>query len=186
MEGLPSFALDRRALMRSAILLVGGGLAAGLADTAFAQAASPAFFTAPERALLDAVCATMMPKTDTPGALEAGVPAFIDGMMTNWASDRTRASFRRVLAEIDAHATEAHGKGFAALSSAEQTAALAAFDANAFAVRRGGYRRFKELVLTGYYLSEAGATQELRYELAPGVWEPAVAVGPDTRAWAVG
>jgi len=38
--------------------------------------------------------------------------------------------------------------------------------------------------MTGYYLSEPGATQELRYELVPGVWEPAVKMGPDTRAWA--
>src|SRR4051812_45649586 len=98
-----NWGLDRRAVMRSAILLVGGAWV-GLPDIGFAHVAAPAapFFAAPERALLDAVCATMIPRTDTPGALEAGVPAFIDGMMTRWADDETRGRIRTALADIDA------------------------------------------------------------------------------------
>lgn len=183
MEGMPSFGVDRRALLRGAILLVGGSLA-GVPDHAFAQGAA-GFFPPAERAILDAACATMIPKTDTPGAIEAGVPAFIDSMMARWASDDTRDGFRSVLAEIDAAARESGGKGFASLAPAEQTKVLTAYDAAAIG-GGGDYRRFKELVLTGYYLSEIGATQELRYELAPGVWEPKIAMAPDTRAWAVG
>jgi hypothetical protein len=49
----------------------------------------------------------------------------------------------------------------------------------------GVYARFKELVLTLYYLSEPGATQELRYELSPGKWDGWTEMTPDTRAWAV-
>lgn len=184
---VPGFAFDRRALLRSAILLVGGS-AVGAANAAFAQdapAAAP-FFTPAERATLDAICGTLIPKTDTPGAIEAGVPGFVDSMMTNWASNRTRRQFRNALAGIDKAATDAHGKAFAALAPAQRTEVLTAFDAAAFTGNNWDYRRFKELALTGYYLSEAGATQELRYELAPGVWEPKIAIGPDTRAWAVG
>jgi hypothetical protein len=39
--------------------------------------------------------------------------------------------------------------------------------------------------MTAYYLSEVGATQELRYELVPGSFQGGIPVGPDTRAWAV-
>ncbi len=170
-------ALDRRALLQSAILLVGGALVPG---TALARAATAGFFTPAERAIVDAACDTLIPRTDTPGAIDAGVPAFIDGMMTNWASDETRASFRSVIAGIDAAA-----KGFAALPPADRAAQLAAYDRAALAGNDRAYRRFRELALMGYYLSEPGATQELRYELAPGVWEPRVAVTPETRAWAV-
>ena len=184
MQGLPSMTMDRRALIRGAILMVGGSIAAGaMPDLAFAQTA--AFFTPAERAVLDAYCATLIPKTDTPGAIEAGVPGFLDGMMTNWASDNTRAGFRSALAEIDESASFALGKGFAALTPEQQLAVLTTHDAEAFAARNGPYRRLKELALTGYYLSEVGATQELRYELAPGVWEPSIPMTPDTRAWAV-
>ena len=168
-------ALDRRALMRSAVLLVGGTLA-GVPDLAFAQG-KPAFFTPAERATLDAACEAMIPKTDTPGALEAGVPGFIDAMMSNWANSITQAQFRSVVTELGPHMANA--------SPAEQATRLAAFDTAKLKTWDKSYMRFKELVLTGYYLSEAGATQELRYELSPGVWEPATPVTADTRAWAV-
>lgn len=177
MDGRQGLALDRRALMQGAILLVGGAIA-GVPERAFAKTAP--FFAPGERAVLDAACAAMIPRTDTPGALEAEVPAFIDGMMTNWADAATQAQFRAVLAALDASA----GKRFATLYPEAREASLAAFDKAAFANGDAGYRRFKELLLTGYYLSEAGATQELRYELAPGVWEPAMPMTPETRAWA--
>jgi len=180
---LDGAALDRRALLRSAILLVGGTMA-GLPDIAFATAPTKAFFTPAERAVLDSVCAALIPRTDTPGALEAGVPAFIDAMMTNWAAPKTAERFRSVLTSIDNAARTETGKGYAALTATERDARLAAFDAAAFAAGDRDWRRFKGLAMTGYYLSEPGATQELRYELVPGVWEPAVKMGPDTRAWA--
>ena len=178
-----NFGLDRRALLQSAILLVGGTMA-GLPDLAFATAPTKTFFTPAERAVLDSVCAALIPRTDTPGALEAGVPAFIDAMMTNWAAPKTAERFRSVLDNIDNAARTESGKGFVALTATERDTRLAAFDAAAFAKNDWDWRRFKSLALTGYYLSEPGATQELRYELVPGVWEPAVKMGPDTRAWA--
>jgi gluconate 2-dehydrogenase gamma chain len=181
---MPNGALDRRALMRSAILLV-GGVVAGLPDIAFATAPTTVFFAPAERAVLDTVCAALIPRTDTPGALEAGVPAFIDAMMTNWAAPETAGGFRAVLAKIDGEARAATGKGFASLPPEQRDARLQAFDAAAFAANDRAWRGFRNLALTGYYLSEAGATQELRYELSPGVWEPGIKVGPDTRAWAV-
>lgn len=182
----PGYALDRRALMRGAILLVGGTVA-GLPEAAFAHTPVPAgtFFAAGERATLDAVCATLIPRTDTPGAIEAGVPAFIEGMMTNWASDATQARFRAALADIDRVAVEDAQKPFAALAAAQQLQVLQDYDADALEVRNRNYLQLKELALMGYYLSEAGATQELRFELAPGVWEPAMPLTADTRAWAV-
>jgi len=180
---LDGAALDRRALLRSAILLVGGTMA-GLPDIAFATAPTKAFFALAERAVLDSVCAALIPRTDTPGALEAGVPAFIDAMMTNWAAPKTAERFRSVLTSIDNAARTETGKGYAALTATERDARLAAFDAAAFAAGDRDWRRFKGLAMTGYYLSEPGATQELRYELVPGVWEPAVKMSPDTRAWA--
>ena len=112
------------------------------------------------------------------------VPGFIDAMMTNWAAPGTAAGFRAVLTKIDEEARAATGKGFAALKPGQRDVRLAAFDAAAFAAQDPAWRRFKNLALTGYYFSQAGATQELRYELSPGVWEPGVKMGPDTRAWA--
>jgi hypothetical protein len=47
------------------------------------------------------------------------------------------------------------------------------------------YAKFKHLVLLGYYHSEVGATQELRFELVPGAWRPCVPFTEIGRATAV-
>ena len=43
--------------------------------------------------------------------------------------------------------------------------------------------RLKGLILIGYYTSEIGASQELRYILVPGHFDPDVPLEPGDRAW---
>ncbi|WBH15523.1 gluconate 2-dehydrogenase subunit 3 family protein [Sphingomonas radiodurans] len=175
-----AFAADRRAILRSAILLVGG---IAIAPELLA-ATGPTFFSPSERAQLDLLCETMIPTTDTPGAIAAGVPAFLDTLMANWASPKSRAHIQGVIASLARAAEADTGKPLAALSAAERADWLARRDSALLAAKDPAYRQFKQLVLTGYYYSEAGATQELRYELVPGAWEPSIPVTADTRSWA--
>jgi hypothetical protein len=46
------------------------------------------------------------------------------------------------------------------------------------------YAALKDLLINLYYLSEPGATVELRYEHVPGVWEASTPITAETRAWA--
>lgn len=46
------------------------------------------------------------------------------------------------------------------------------------------YPRFKDLILTTYYLSEPGATQELRHEQVPGPWRGDIPYSEVGRSWA--
>ena len=46
----------------------------------------------------------------------------------------------------------------------------------------GAYRKFKWLVLIGYYHSEVGATHELRFELVPGAWRACLPLSEVGRA----
>jgi hypothetical protein len=172
--GLP---VDRRLLLRSAVLLVGGSLA-GLPDLAFAQASAERFFTPAQFALLAEYAEIMIPRTDTPGARDAGVPEAMDALMRNWASEQRQEDFRALIDEIG-------GAGLLSHPPAERLDFVRRFDADKLGKGDRTYGRFRELVLTLYYLSEAGATKELRYELVPGKWEPATTIGTDTRAWAV-
>lgn len=183
-EGL--MAMDRRALLRSAILLVGGSVA-GLPAEALAQAAAPAkrFFTPAQFAALDEVADTIIPKTDTPGARGAGVPAAMDALMTNWASAARGAQFRALMDDFDKAAKAEGAASVRAMPADRRLDFVRRYDAAKFEAKDPVYARFKELVLTLYYLSEVGATQELRYELVPGKWEAFTTIGPDTRAWAV-
>src|SRR3954468_24031950 len=74
--------ISRRAWLKAAgasAALPVAARAAPAAKSAPATAASPTFLTAPERACIEAAVARLIPSDETgPGAIEAGVPDFID------------------------------------------------------------------------------------------------------------
>jgi gluconate 2-dehydrogenase gamma chain len=102
----------------------------------------------------------------------------MDALMINWASAERQEQFRTLIDEIG-------GTGLLRVTGDARLALVKKIDAERLTANDPAYRRFKELTLTLYYLSETGATKELRYELIPGKWEPATTVGTDTRGWAV-
>src|SRR3546814_11287349 len=65
--------------------------------------------------------------TDTPGAIDAGVPRAIDAMLRDWASEKTRGDFVATLDALDAAARSATGKGLAALLPDRRAPVVAAF-----------------------------------------------------------
>jgi hypothetical protein len=177
--------LDRRIFMRSAILAIGAAGATFPGWTAIEASArgKAKFFAAPQFAVLDAVAETIMPRTDTPGARDALVPARFDALMLHWASAKTKADLTRVLDEIEVAARQKDPAGIAKLPPAQQLEVVAAYDRVKMA--DPAYKKFKGLIFSLYYISEPGATQELRYEHVPGAWEPSIAVTPDTRGYAL-
>lgn len=175
--------IDRRALLARAVFLVGGATALMSLEACAPAANQGHFFDVERRALLNDVVDVMIPPTDTPGALAAEVPAFIDSMMTNWASRQRRAEFITALDAIDARAQSLHSTAFTALTPEQKLDVLRQHDAEGLA-EGNPYRQLKELTLLGYYGSEIGATQELRYELVPGAWRADIPFAEVGRAWA--
>ena len=176
--------MDRRRLLQTALVLAGASVAgAGCGDLSGAKHDAGRFFDRRAYAALNAVADVVIPRTDTPGAVDVGVPARLDAMMTSWASRQTRARTVQILEEIDAAAVKTFRRPIAKLKPEQQLSIMEAYDAAS--ARDPGYSTFKGLILDLYYMSQPGATQELRYEQVPGVWEPSIKVGADTRAWAV-
>ncbi len=121
----------------------------------------------------------IIPKTDTPGAREAGVPAFIDVMLADWADDDQRQMFMSGLANVDQRSHTAFGKTFVACTPDQQTEILQDLDYELARSRdakadtsKNFFSAMKWLTLTGYYTSEVGATGELHYRVVPGRYEP--------------
>ena len=75
---------------------------AGLVGGPFANPART--FSHEQDELVATLAELIIPTTDTPGAREAGVSAFIDGMITQVLSESQRARFLHGLAEVDARA----------------------------------------------------------------------------------
>ena len=149
---------------------------------------SPDGFLSPaEMMLLAALAQTIIPKTDTAGAIEAGVPDTLQALLSDWADDAMRGSWRRTLRTMEYDLDEAVGGRFASASQAAREAALGPIDAAVFAGERDALASYKDLkftIATAYYMSEPGATEELRYEALPGRWEGCIPLEEVGRTWA--
>jgi hypothetical protein len=129
--------------------------------------------------LLERVCDLVIPDTDTPGARTVGVPSFMKLALAHGLADSTPAD--RVQLETLLR-NAAGGASFLSLSPIRQQEVLVNVDRAAYAERGSLWARVKSLILMGYYTSEAGATQELRYQLVPGRFDPDVQQKPGDRA----
>jgi len=121
----------------------------------------------------------IVPKTDTPGAREAGVPAFIDVMLADWADEEQRQTFTAGLANVDERSRVSFGKDFSAGTAQQQAQILEDLDYELARLRdtksdtsKNFFQTMKWLTLTGYYTSEVGATTEQHFRVVPGRYEP--------------
>ena len=172
----------RRDFLRELIISVGGVSALSACGDAPVVVATVAggpgrFHSAGEMELVARLSELIIPRTETPGAIDVNVPGYIDGLMADWASEETRTAHRQALAEIERRLS-ANGD-FLALDEAESASALAELDRAAFADAAdelGGYRSFKGYVTRSYFATEGGALEELQWVAVPGRWDPDVLV----------
>ena len=200
-----SFQLKRRDLLRNILVLAGASAAANFSLSALAEVARGAVKYLDKSAFdtLSAVADTIIPVTDTPGALAAEVPAHLDAMLLEWAAPQTREMIVGALGRIDTAARTDKGKPYAELSADERKAFLIGYEKVALQpapppadapksspfhvssyVADNGYQRLKGLVFSLYYVSEIGMTQELVYEHVPGTWVPSLKITPGMRFFA--
>lgn len=190
-HGMP---VNRRDVFLGAIAFVGGMAPSGAlaraawGSYAFAPVSGKpgAFFNRGEMRILERTVDIIVPRTDTPGALDVGVHGFIDMMMAEWASDLRRGQFRAAVKGIDEQAQATIGRTFGVCAPTDQESLIARIDAAAYTDRplTPYYRHLKWLTLQGYYTSEPGATKELHYEPVPGRYDPCAPLSEIGRTWA--
>lgn len=199
-EAKPYDPIDRReALRRLGTLVLGGVTLASIeavlgARSALAAqpAAASAVFTAAEVALLDEVAETILPETATPGAKAAGVGAFMALMVSEVLNPQQQAVFRDGMAALESRCRTQHGAGFLAVTPAQRLALLEQLDreqveharAHADDAPAHWFRMMKGLAVFGYFTSEVGYTQVLRYVETPGRFDPAAPHAPGERSFA--
>lgn len=188
--------VTRREAIRRVSALLGGtaliGQAAWLAGCATTQRASAEAFSAADIALLDEIADTILPATKTPGAKAAGVGPFIAMMVTDTYDPNEQAIFRAGLATLERESQAQSGAGLMASSPEQRVALLERLDREAIeymrqpgAINRPHYfRMLKELTLLGYFTSEIGYTQAMRYVESPGRFDPCVTYTPGDKSWA--
>ncbi len=139
-------------------------------------------FSAKDILLLDEIADTIIPQTDTPGAKAAKVGEFMALMITDCYTARDRNVFIKGIKQIDEEATTMFNTTFISCTAPQRKELLIKLDTDQKQhqkVRKSGqpvhyFRLMKELTLMGYFTSEIGATQQLRYEEVPGRYDACV------------
>jgi hypothetical protein len=131
------------------------------------------------------ICELILPRTDTPGALEAGVPEFIAIIVGEWYLPEDKALMLADLENVDARSRQKWSSDFVGLPEAQQIELLTELDGELQALKqrkestgKNFFQRIKGLTLYGYYNSEVGMKEELKYVVIPGRYDPCLPVRP--------
>ena len=128
---------------------------------------TPKFFSPPEMETLSKLTDLIIPPTDTPGAAGAGVPQYIDLIVSE--NREHQSHYREGLAWLDQWAGERHGKPFRELTETEQIDILTPLSESCDrgeVTGTGGqfFRDLKSMTADGYYTSQIGLVRELGYK----------------------
>ena len=142
--------------------------------------------------LLDEIAETILPETSTPGAKAAGVGPFIAMMVADTYYPDDREIFRKGLQDLQTRSLVNYGAHFIAIPAAQRLDLVRNLDADQhlyMETRSDGmpahyFRMIKELTLLGYFTSEIGYTQAMRYTETPGRYDPCAPYEEGETAWA--
>jgi len=188
--------MDRRDAIKRTAMLMGGAISApalmGILEGCTAKPTidwTPSFLTQDQGVLITQLAEIIIPKTDTPGAKDVGVPAFIDLMMKDAYPQEDKDRFLEGLKTFDEQAEKNFGDRFIELDPEKQVEHVKAVHAAALEENKGRDERpfilmVKELTLLGFFTSEPGATQVLQYEAVPGAYKGCISLEEVGKTWA--
>lgn len=194
--------MNRREVLQRAALTLGYAVSAPFAAAVLngckakpELAFTPKFLDEKQARLVSALAEAILPRTDTPGAIDAGVPGFIDDMVGTVYSPEQQKEFTDGLAAFEAEAGD-----FVDASSEEQLAFITKKNTEALSGGGGSqsegwwaagsgkskpfFLQFKELTVLGFFTSEPGATQVLQYKQVYGPFKGCVPLKEVGKAWA--
>jgi gluconate 2-dehydrogenase gamma chain len=172
---------ERREVLRRVAWLLGGAVSvpAALAilngcsarDAPSAAEWTPKFFKGSQKDIVTAIADIILPKTDTSGALDANVPAFIDSMLADVYDAAAQARFTQGFADFE---------GFLGRDAAGRTAFVKESLEKALAAENDDGKPFilmtRELTLLGFYTSQVGIRENMEYSQAPGPFHGCVPI----------
>ena len=187
--------MDRRKALQNVALLLGGSIVGGSIFTlqgCKTEKSVNKLFTQSQVDMMDEIAETILPKTKTPGAKEAKVGAFMSVMVLDCYTEKDQQVFLEGLKTIDKLSNEKNKADFMKATPEQRLALLIELDKEQKEFQKTKkkedpthyFRMMKELTLTGFFTSEAGATKALRYEAVPGRYDGCLPYKKGDRAFA--
>jgi len=193
---------SRRKFVRGLSLLVGGTVATALVSgnslsVAMAHSlksqnlasevlSNGKVFTLNQLKQLKSICAIVIPKTETLGAAEVNTHGFIDNQLFHCYEKSKQEKNKQLLTLIDIVANKLFSQPFIAIKQEQQFELLTELDLgknNFDEKQRADFKSLKQLICFGYYTSEVGASQELRYLAVPGGYKGSIPYKNSDASW---
>lgn len=187
--------MDRREAVKYISVLLGGTIVGSSAILNGCRSSdtkgSALTFTDADVSLLDEIADTILPETDTPGAKAAGVGKFMTVMVNDCYEKQDQEVFHKGLKQLNDLAKKNYKTDFVKMPSEQRLEMLIALDKEQKEYqqtkksedRSHYFRMMKELALLGYFTSEIGQTQAMRYIERPGRYDGCVPYTKGEKAW---
>ena len=142
-------------------------------------------FSEHELTILYSLCETILPKTDTPSAVEAGCHQFVPHQLQHCHSKQQQDDCIQIINTVDLQANKKFDKTFVLLQPQQQQQLLLDIESDALStdIEKSQFGFLKALIVFGYFTSEIGATQALNYQAVPGGFKGSIPATAETKSW---
>lgn len=175
--------------------MLGGILSASAVATIFDSCVAPAegavwtpdFLSVDEGKMVTRIADILIPSTDTPGAVDALVPQFVDRVANTLLTAEEKEFVKTGFKTMSEACQAATGKSFLKCSDEEALSFLQAQE-KAFVEAEGNepnlFGSLKETIYQGFFTSEEGATEVLKYDPVPGNYDGCIPYSEVNGTWA--
>lgn len=197
--------MDRRTAIKQAALITGYAISATAVSAvwqscqrdpaAAAKVWKPVFFTAEQGPAIMEIGETILPATDTPGAKDVDVHAFVDQFAKDCLTEEEQAQFRAGLKQLLSDCEQQNGSSFLDCTAEQRLAFLNEQDASARQLVELNpvlpeeeypfFLKLKEMVLMGYFTSERVGKEVTAFLPIPGKYEPCAPYEKGQPAWTI-
>jgi hypothetical protein len=183
--------MNRRDALKSVVLLMGGtviGASAILTGCAPETQLNSLNFSPEDLAFLDELGETIIPTTDTPGAKATKIGEFMQMMVKECYDADQQTTFVKGLAAIRTDFKAEKSGEFMEANAEDRLAFLNGlhqkYVASGEEKQPEIIHMLRDLTVLGYYSSEIGSTQALRYVEVPGRYDAIIPYNKGDKAWA--
>lgn len=158
----------------------------------------PEFFSTEEAGTISAMVDTLLPRTDTPGALDVGVDIFLDRLVARSYDSEGQDYLQEEIAKFNADCVEKYGERFEALEQEQREEIFRAaeksnpkFNPGVWGKTIGEqepiefYRSLKAMAIWAYTSSQEIGENVLNYDPIPGKFVSCVPVNEIGNKWSL-
>lgn len=158
----------------------------------------PEFLTQNEAVTVSSLLDTILPRTQTPGALDVKADIFIDKVIAHTYDEEGQKAMRADILAFNQQSTKAYGSNFANLNDDNKMAFLKEQEANSGKFNPGiwgtsvgdqqpigFYRSMKSMAIWAYTTSQEIGENVLSYDPVPGVYEPCKPLSEVGNKWSL-